>query len=78
MASELNINVDQVRDDCRSRFLDGRYRTGLPCHEVDGFGHFQHDPTYTYDNPMGLRDWPTTWAVVLIGGEDDYLSLIHI
>ena len=41
MAMELRVNIEQVRDDCRNRFLDGRYREGLPCHEVDGFGDLQ-------------------------------------
>ena len=77
MATKLTINVEQVRDDCRRRVFVDHYRAGLPCHEVDGFGHFQHDPTYTYDNPMGLRDWPTIWAVVLIEGKDDYALSFH-
>ena len=77
MATKLTINIDQVRDDCRRRFLDGHYRTGLPCHEVDGFGDCQHDALYMYDNPRGLRDWPTVWAVVLIEGEDDFNLSFH-
>ena len=76
MATELTVNVERVRDDCRKVFLDCRYRFGLPCHEVDGFGYFQHDPTYV--TPCRLRDWPTVWVVALIEGDDDYTLRFHL
>ena len=75
MAMSLLVNIGQVRDDCRKVFLDGGYRPGLPCHEVDGFGDSQHDPTYV--SPCMLRDWPKVWGVALIEGDNDYTLTFH-
>ena len=75
MVRSLVVNIDQVRDDCRNLFLDSRYRPGLPCHEVDGFGDFQHDPTYFA--PCKLRDWPIIWVVALIEGDNDFTLTFH-
>ena len=74
MAPRLTINIERVRDH-RSLLFDGRHLFGLPCHEVDGFGDFRHDPTYV--TPCRLRDWPTLWAVALIEGDDDYTLSFH-
>ena len=47
MVAKMTVDIGQVRaDHGRNIFLDGRYRPGLPCHEVDGFGDLQYDPTY--------------------------------
>ena len=35
----------------------------LPCYEVDGFGHYRHDPRRPHHV---IRDWPTIWAVAVI------------
>ena len=75
MAASLAINIERVRDRCRKYSLHGRYRYGLPVYEVDGFGDFQHNPTFV--TPFGLQDWPTVWAVALIEGDDDYTLSYH-
>ena len=36
----------------------------LPCHEVDGFGHYRHNPNRA--THLAVRDWPTVWAVAVV------------
>ena len=37
---------------------------GLPCYEVDGFGHYRHNPFRA--THLAMRDWPTLWAVAVV------------
>ena len=50
---------------------DGSYGE-LPCHQVDGFGHYRHNP----QRPVCLvKDWPTIWSVAIIDENYDHYHL---
>ena len=64
MASEaLVLDIEKVRRDGQPHARNERFCGELPCHEVDGFGHFRHNPS----RPVcSVRDWPTIWAVAIV------------
>ena len=67
----LIMDLDQVlrisEEDCNDTdALDAE----LSLHEVDGFGHFRHDPSR---EELLVKDWPPLWAVAIVDETyDDY------
>ena len=44
----------------------------LPCKEVDGFGHFRHEPSR---EACPVKDWPQVWAVAIVDENSDHYVL---
>ena len=59
----LILDIEKVRRDGQPYAGNERFCGELPCHEVDGFGHYRHNPS----RPVcSIRDWPTIWVVAIV------------